>query len=276
VLKNGHWEGLNKSPRVYHHEHWQSLSEQVAHTGVVQILHSKIVTNCEILVLAFVSRILGCGIDTDYLVQTPWIWDAWKSNQMWNYTISAPPWQKVTDLNLMNNQIQECESISNLKSTVRLSQSPQFQNSEDDSKVLDDNNAHDPYLQHYPYVPSIWNCYAHLLLHPVSRIMTMCKQYEHYLCPISMHSRLEGEWDSYCATHCCFKATIELENCKLIKKAFDPCWVANRWTSTAEQRQQVHYCQQCCRFERKQLQIAVMTSDNLQLETAEKQNVIVF
>ncbi len=55
--------------------------------------------------------------------------------------------------------------------------------------------------------------------------MTMGKQYEHYLCPIPMHSRLEGERDSYCATHCCFKATISLENCKLMKKAFDPCWV---------------------------------------------------
>jgi hypothetical protein len=38
---------------------------------MVQILHSKIVTNCEILVSAFVSRILWCGRDTDYLVQTP-------------------------------------------------------------------------------------------------------------------------------------------------------------------------------------------------------------
>lgn len=225
MLQNDHWEGLNKPPGVYHHEHWHCLSEQVAHTGVVQILHSKIVTNCEILVLAFVSRILWCGRDTDYLVQTPWVWDSWKSTQMGNYTISAPPWQKVTDLNLINNQIQECQSISSLKSTVSLSQSPQFQNSEDDSKVLDDNNAHDPYLRHYPYVPSIWNCYAHLLLHPASRIMTMCKQYEEYLCPIPMHSRLEGERDSYCATHCCFNATIELENCKLIKTAFDPCWV---------------------------------------------------
>jgi len=48
----------------------------------------------------------------------------------------------------------------------------------------------------------------------------------------------------------------------------------NRWISTPEQRQQVHYCQQCCLFERKRLQIAVMTSDNLRLETAEKQGFL--
>jgi hypothetical protein len=28
-----------------------------------------------------------------------------------------------------------------------------------------------------------------------------------------------------CAAHCCSKATIQLEHCKLVKEALDPCWV---------------------------------------------------
>jgi hypothetical protein len=43
----------------------------VAHPSVVQILQSKLFTNWVILMLAFVSRILQGGVETDYLVQTP-------------------------------------------------------------------------------------------------------------------------------------------------------------------------------------------------------------
>jgi hypothetical protein len=106
--------------------------------------------------------------------------------------------------------------------------------------------------------------------------MTMCKQYEHYLRPISMHSRLEGEWDSYCATHCCFKATIELQNCKLIKKAFDPCGVQIDEHQHQNNTNKFITVNNVAYSKGKQLHIAVMTSDNLQRETAEKQNVIVF
>jgi hypothetical protein len=47
-----------------------------------------------------------------------------------------------------------------------------------------------PIFGHHSYVPGIWTCYAHILLHPVPRIMTVCKQYEHYLCPIPF-----WDWD---------------------------------------------------------------------------------
>ncbi len=104
---------------------------------------------------------------------------------MWNFTLSGPPSQKVTHLNLIYNQIQECQIHLDLKNTVRKKVKSRvtkirgwLQGAEWQwcSRSL--------YLGHYPYVPSIWTCYAHILLHPVQIIMTVCKQYEHYLCPI--------------------------------------------------------------------------------------------
>jgi len=222
VLQNSHWEGPNKSPGVYHHEHWRVYQNkwhiQVWFRFCIQKLSQNVRFWCWHLSQEF------CGV-----AETQSIWCKPPEFEIHENLIKCGT---IQFLDLFDKKSQSSIWLATRSRNVNpsqtlkvLSQSPQFQNSEDDSKVLDVNNAHDPYLRHHPYVPSIWNCYAQLLLHPVSRIMTMYKQYEHYLRPIPMHSRLERKRDSYCATHCCFKATIELENCKLIKKAFDPCWV---------------------------------------------------
>ncbi len=134
---------------------------------------------------------------------------------MWNFTLSGPPSPKVRHLNLIHNQIQECQIHLDLKNTVMKKLKSRVTKIRGWLQGAEwQQCSWSLYLGHYPYVPRIWTCYAHILLHPVWALSLS-----------NSHLGLGGQWDSYCATHCCFKVTIEQENCKLLKKAFDPCWV---------------------------------------------------